>query len=164
LALARLVSRLALQASNFGQTPARLGDTSIQNAVRASILTEGGEKDMPTIVHFEIPADDVERAKKFYADLFGWKIEKAPEMDYWMITTRGEKQVDGGMMKRQEPQQPITNYIDVASIDESAAKVQQLGGKVVVPKAAVPTFGWFAMCLDTENNVFALWQSDKNAK
>ena len=119
---------------------------------------------MPTIVHFEVPADDVERAKKFYTDLFGWKIEKTPQMDYWMITTSGEKQVDGGMMKRQEPQQPITNYIDVASIDESAAKVQQLGGKVVVPKAAVPTYGWFAVCLDTENNVFALWQSDKNAK
>lgn len=119
---------------------------------------------MPTIVHFEIPADDVQRAKKFYTDLFGWKIEKTPEMDYWMVTTSGEKQVDGGMMKRQEPGQPITNYIDVTSVDESAAKVQQLGGKVVVPKAAVPTFGWFAVCLDTENNVFALWQSDKNAK
>jgi len=119
---------------------------------------------MPTIVHFEIPADDTERAKKFYTDLFGWEIKKVPEMDYWMITTSGEKQVDGGMMKRQEPHQPITNYIDVPSIDEYAAKVGQLGGKVVVPKAAVPTYGWFAVCLDTENNAFALWQSDKNAK
>jgi predicted enzyme related to lactoylglutathione lyase len=119
---------------------------------------------MPTIVHFEIPADDPERAKKFYANLFGWKIEKDPNMDYWMITTSGEKQVDGGMMKRQEPHQPITNYIDVPSIDEFAAKVGQLGGKVVFPKAPVPTFGYFAVCLDTENNVFALWQSDKNAK
>jgi predicted enzyme related to lactoylglutathione lyase len=119
---------------------------------------------MPTIVHFEIPADDPERAKKFYTDLFGWKIEKTPEMDYWMITTSGEKQVDGGMMKRQDPQQQITNYIDVSSIDEHAAKVEKLGGKVVVPKAPVPGFGYFAVCLDTENNAFALWQSDKNAK
>jgi len=119
---------------------------------------------MPTIVHFEIPADDPERAKKFYTDLFGWKIEKTPEMDYWMITTSGEKAVDGGMMKRQEPKQPITNYIDVPSIDEYAAKVEKLGGKVVVPKAAVPNYGYFAVCLDTENNAFALWQSDKSAK
>ena len=119
---------------------------------------------MPTIVHFEIPADDVERAKKFYTDLFGWEIKKAEEMDYWMIMTSGEKAVDGGLMKRQQPQQPITNYIDVPSIDEHAAKVEKLGGKVVVPKAAVPNYGYFVVCLDTENNVFALWQSDKSAK
>jgi len=67
-------------------------------------------------------------------------------------------------MKRQEPKQPITNYIDVPSIDENAAKVEKLGGKVVFPKAAVPGFGYFAVCLDTENNAFALWQSDKSAK
>lgn len=119
---------------------------------------------MPTIVHFEIPADDTERAKKFYIDLFGWKIEKTPEMDYWMITTSGEKAVDGGMMKRQNPEEKITNYIDVPSIDEYAAKVEKLGGKVVVPKAAVPNYGYFAVCIDTENNAFALWQSDKSAK
>jgi predicted enzyme related to lactoylglutathione lyase len=119
---------------------------------------------MPTIVHFEIPADDVARARKFYADLFGWEIKGYPEMDYWTVTTSGEKHVDGGMMKRQHPQQPITNYIDVPNIDEYVAKVQKLGGKVVVPKMPVPTMGWFAQCLDTENNVFALWQSDKTAK
>ncbi len=123
---------------------------------------------MPTIVHFEIPTDDLERAKKFYAELFNWKIEKYPgPMEYLMITTtneKGEKAVDGGMMKRQNPQQPITNYIGIPSIDEYAAKVERLGGKVVVPKMAVPGIGYFAMCLDTENNSFALWEDDKNAK
>ncbi len=123
---------------------------------------------MPTIVHFEIPTDDVERAKKFYGDLFGWKIEKTPgPMDYWMIHTtdeKGEKAVDGGMMQRQHPQQQITNYIDVPSIDQYAAKIEELGGKVVVPKTAVPTFGHFAVCLDTESNTFAIWEHDKSAK
>lgn len=123
---------------------------------------------MPTIVHFEIPTDDLGRAKKFYAELFGWKIEKYPgPMEYWMITTtneKGEKAVDGGMMQRQNPQQPITNYIDVPSIDEYAAKVEKLGGKVIVPKMAVPGIGYFAVCLDTENNCFAIWENDKNAK
>jgi predicted enzyme related to lactoylglutathione lyase len=119
---------------------------------------------MPTIVHFEIPADDVERARKFYADLFGWEIKKVEGMDYWFVTTSGEKQVDGGMMKRMDPKQPITHYIDVPSVDEFAAKVEKLGGKVVMPKTAVPTMGWFAQCLDSENNVFALWQNDKEAK
>jgi len=123
---------------------------------------------MPTIVHFEIPTDDLKRAKEFYTDLFGWKIEKYPgPMDYWMIATtdeKGQKAVDGGMMPRQNPQQPITNYIDVPSIDEYCVKVGNLGGKVVLPKTAVPEMGYFAVCLDTENNIFALWETDEKAK
>lgn len=123
---------------------------------------------MSTIVHFEVPTDDIERAKKFYGELFDWKIEKYPgPMDYYMIATtneKGEKAVDGGMMKRQNPQQPITVYVDVSSIDEYVVKVENLGGKVVVPKAAVPGVGYFAICLDTENNSFAIWENDKNAK
>jgi hypothetical protein len=88
-------------------------------------------------------------------------------MEYWMITTtneKGEKAIDGGMMKRQNPQQPITVYIDVPSVDEYTAKVENLGGKVVLPKTAVPGVGYFAVCLDTENNCFAIWENDKNAK
>jgi catechol 2,3-dioxygenase-like lactoylglutathione lyase family enzyme len=77
---------------------------------------------MPTIVHFEIPADDVERSKKFYGDLFGWKIEKWPgstvdDKEYWMITTTGEKgnkALGGGMMTQHQN----TNFIDVETVDE----------------------------------------------
>ncbi len=123
---------------------------------------------MPTILHFEIPTDDLERARKFYTELFGWKIEKYPgSMEYWMITTtdeKGEKALAGGMMRRQHQQQPITNYIDVPSIDEYTVKVEKIGGKVVVPKTAVPSIGYFALCLDTENNTFAIWETDDTAK
>ena len=126
---------------------------------------------MPTIVHFEVPADDVERSRKFYSDLFGWKMEKWPGMesgmDYWIINTtdnEGGKAVGGGMMKRQNPQQGITNFIDVTSVDEYSAKVQSLGGKIVAPKQAVPTMGFFAVCLDTENNTFGIWETNQNAK
>jgi predicted enzyme related to lactoylglutathione lyase len=126
---------------------------------------------MPTIVHFEVPADDVERSRKFYSDLFGWKMEKWPGMEsgmeYWIINTtdnEGSKAVGGGMMKRQNPQQGITNFIDVTSVDEYSAKVQSLGGKIVAPKQAVPTMGYFAVCLDTENNTFGIWETNPNAK
>lgn len=126
---------------------------------------------MPTIVHFEVPADDVERSRKFYSDLFGWKMEKWPGMEsgmeYWIINTtdnEGGKAVGGGMMKRQNPQQGITNFIDVTSVDEYSAKVQSLGGKIVAPKQAVPTMGFFAVCLDTENNTFGIWETNPNAK
>jgi uncharacterized protein len=91
---------------------------------------------MPTIVHFEISADDVERSKKFYSDLFEWKIEKCPgstveDKEYRMITTtdeKGNKAIGGGVMKRQMSQHQNTNFIDVESVDEYSSKVQQLGG------------------------------------
>ena len=136
---------------------------------------------MPTIVHFEIPSDDIERSKKFYNDLFGWKIEKLASadnsqltsaadgqpMEYWMVTTtddEGNKALGGGMMKRLMPEQRITNYINVKSVDEYSSKVEKVGGKVVAPKHAVPGMGYFALCLDTENNSFAIWESNESAK
>jgi uncharacterized protein len=67
-------------------------------------------------------------------------------------------------MKRQRPNQPIANYIDVKSDDEYSSKVQQLGGKVHVPKMAVPGMGYLAVCIDTENNAFGIWETNKNAK
>lgn len=116
---------------------------------------------MSSIVHFEIPADDLQRAKAFYAQLFGWKIEAFQGMDYMMVDTYG---LGGGMMKRMHQEQQITNYIGVPSVDEYSAKVEKLGGKILVQKNAVPGMGYFVICMDTENNVFGLWESDYKAK
>ena len=118
------------------------------------------------IVWFEIPADDVGRARSFYAKLFGWKIKKFPSpMEYWHIDTGGaDASPDGGLMKRQPGQQGITNYILVPSVDQFMAKVQKLGGKVCMPKTEVAQMGYFAVCLDTENNAFAIWEMIKKAK
>ena len=120
-----------------------------------------------TIVHFEIPSDNIERAKKFYTELFGWKMEKMPgPMEYWTFSTisdtnGGEQQqnVNGGMMERQTPQQSITNYIAVNSVADYSKKVESLGGKVKVPKTEVLNLGWFAICTDTENNTFGLCET-----
>ncbi len=119
----------------------------------------------PSLVWFEIPADNPERAKKFYAALFGWKIKKFPGMtDYWHIDTGGgDDTPDGGLIARKQPEQPITNYIAVSSVDAAAAKVQKLGGTICVPKMAVPQMGYFAICQDTEHNTFALWEMDDSA-
>lgn len=117
-------------------------------------------KRLPTIVHFEIPSDNIERAKKFYSSLFGWKLEKMPgDMEYWMGSTNDERTMGVGVMKRQQPQQTVTNYIDVTSVDEHSKKVEKLGGKIKVPKTEVPGMGWFVVCMDTENNMFGLWES-----
>ena len=123
---------------------------------------------MPTICHFEIPADDIEEIKEFYSKVFDWKIEKSERVpDYWIISTtkvNGEKGISGGIEKRQDTQHKITVHIDVPSVDEFSEKVKKLGGKVFVPKSPIPGEGYYAYCLDPEGNYFAIWETDKNAK
>jgi predicted enzyme related to lactoylglutathione lyase len=120
-----------------------------------------------SIIWFEIPADDAKRAKAFYSKLFGWKITKFPgpmPKPYWHIDTGGgDDTPDGGLLERQSPEQTITNYINVTSVDQAAAKVQKLGGKVLMAKTAVPHMGYFVICQDTENNAFALWERTDDA-
>jgi predicted enzyme related to lactoylglutathione lyase len=119
-----------------------------------------------SIVWFEIPVDNVERARTFYGNLFGWKIERFPgPKPYWHIDTGGaDATLDGGMMERQCPEHSFTNYVGVPSVEEAAAKVEKLGGRVCMQKTAVPQMGYFIVCNDTENNTFALWESNESAK
>jgi predicted enzyme related to lactoylglutathione lyase len=118
-------------------------------------------------VHFEIPANDLEKPKKFYSNLFGWKIEKFPgPTEYWSVQTvpADEKGmpmrpgVNGGMMKKQMPEQKPVNYISVESVDDYSKKVVRLGGQLVVPKTKIPGMGWWAMALDPEDNQIGLYQ------
>ena len=118
------------------------------------------------LVWFEIPAENIQRARAFYGGLFGWKMQPFPGMkDYWHIDTGGrDDSPDGALMARLCPEHPVTNYISVASVTKAMAKVQKLGGKVHKPKTAVPQMGYFAICQDTENNTFALWERNGKAK
>lgn len=116
---------------------------------------------------FEVPADDLSRAKKFYGALFGWKFAKLPAAvaDYWHVDTGGkDASPDGGLLPRIQPDQSITVYVSVPSVDRAVTKVQKLGGTVCKPKTAVPGMGYFAICLDTEGNTFALWEMNERAK
>jgi predicted enzyme related to lactoylglutathione lyase len=123
---------------------------------------------MATVVHWDIAADDVERAKNFYKEMFDWKIMAPPGMaDYYLFETAGldgKAGVGGGIGKKSSPQQGITSYIGVDSIEKYCTKVEKLGGKVLQPKMTVPGWGYMAVCLDTENNVFGLWQDDSTAQ
>ena len=125
-----------------------------------------------TVVHFEIPAAQPERAAEFYRELFGWKIEHmGGPMDYWLVNTvptdaegrPTEPGVNGGLMRRMMPEQTPVNYISVENVDQFARKAESLGAKVVVPKTPVPGMGWFAQLTDTEGNIFAIWQHDPAA-
>jgi predicted enzyme related to lactoylglutathione lyase len=124
---------------------------------------------MPTVQHFEIPADDVERASKFYTGVFEWKMQKLanpedPSKDYWFFDTKdenGNKGIGGGLMKRQAPEHSVTNYITVPSIEDYASKIEEAGGKVIMPKTEIPEMGFILVFLDTENNMFGLYEALK---
>ena len=119
---------------------------------------------MPRVIHFEILADNPERAVKFYKQVFDWKIEKEGPIDYWLATT-GEKEqpgINGAIMKRVFKATAI-NTIDVPSLDESMKKVVKAGGKIARPKATVPGVGYMAYCTDIEGNLFGIMQRDPKA-
>lgn len=121
---------------------------------------------MPRVIHFEINADDPDKAAEFYQRVFGWKIEKwAGPVDYWLVTT-GEDTEPGinGAITRRSDNLTTVNTIGVDSLDKAVDEVVKAGGGVVQPKAAVPGVGYSAYCRDPEGNVFGLMQEDSTAK
>lgn len=124
------------------------------------------------ITHFEIPADNVERAKKFYEKIFDWKIEKYnKDGEYWMVmTTEVEDDgwtpkepgvINGGLVKREKPNEPFLNYITVDSIDKICKIIEKNGGTIIIPKKEMGEWGWWATFKDTEGNIFGLYEEAK---
>ena len=121
---------------------------------------------MSRVVHFEIPADDPERAIKFYESVFGWRIEKwEGPIEYWLVMTGPEDEpgIDGGLTRREDPATTIENFIDIKDLDASLKAVRSQGGEITRPRMAVPGVGWLAYIKDTEGNVFGLMERDQNA-
>jgi predicted enzyme related to lactoylglutathione lyase len=124
---------------------------------------------MAGVVHFEIPADDQERASNFYKEAFGWKIGAVPEMNYNTATTTPTDEatgrpnepgaINGGIIGREGDLTTPIITLDVPDIDATLKTVEQLGGSVVAPKDAIPGMGFYAYFRDTEGNVMGLWQN-----
>jgi uncharacterized protein len=120
------------------------------------------------VVHFELPADDVERARKFYSDAFGWRMNPLPQMNYTLVSTATTNPdgtlaepgaINGGMAARGEPiTAPIVTIL-VDDIDDALATVEKLGGSTVMGRQAVGDMGFSAYFRDTEGNTVGLWQS-----
>jgi predicted enzyme related to lactoylglutathione lyase len=124
---------------------------------------------MRPIVHFEIPADDVERAKRFYSTTFGWQLQDMEGMDYTIVQTtdvdeqthapRTPGAINGGMMRRtSETPSPVLT-IDVDSVEDALKQVQAAGGTVVRPRTEIPGMGAFAYFTDPEGNTLGLWEN-----
>jgi len=123
---------------------------------------------MDKIVHFEIPTDDMARAKKFYSSNFGWQLMDMGGMDYTIVmTTEVDEQqmpkepgaINGGMMKRASDTPSPVITINVGSVEDALTRIESSGGSVVRPKTEIPGMGAFAYFIDTEGNVMGLWEN-----
>lgn len=123
-------------------------------------------------MHFEIPAEDVEKLTNFYEKLFGWKTKRTevgvpPESDYRLVETVPTDEegnpvrngVNGAIFKRQDADTRFTYYVQVESVDEYSRKIEELDGKISESKVEVPSVGWVAFALDPEGNPFGMFEA-----
>jgi uncharacterized protein len=130
------------------------------------------ESSMNRVVHFEIHADDPERAINFYTGLFGWKFTHWDgPIDYWMVETgpKSEPGIDGGLVRRRGPidGQAVIAYVctvEIKDLDKILITAQGAGATIALPKMPIPGVGWLAYLKDTEGNIFGIMQSDQDAK
>ncbi|MBI2609563.1 VOC family protein [Candidatus Giovannonibacteria bacterium] len=123
---------------------------------------------MNKVVHFELPADDLTRAKKFYSGIFGWKMNDYPEMNYVIAQTvevdenmrpKEPGAINGGMALRGGNLAGPSFSINVRDIDSTLEKIRENGGEVLKEKTPVGKMGFVAYFRDTEDNVLSLWQN-----
>jgi uncharacterized protein len=127
---------------------------------------------MARVIHFEVHADDPERAISFYSRVFGWKFEQWNEsVDYWSVTTGPDDQpgINGGLVRRRGgiDGQAVTAFvctIQVDDLDATVASAMGGGATVALEKMAIPGVGWLAYLKDTESNIFGLMQEDSTAQ
>ena len=130
----------------------------------------GAEHDLQ-VDYIEFPATDIEATKRFYQQVFGWTIEKAEGMDYWLIRTgEGEPGIDGGLSRRESPTQGsvpqfgFTCTVHVADVQAAFAAAVAAGGSEVHQPGPVPGVGYAAYVRDTEGNHLGLMQFDHDAR
>lgn len=127
---------------------------------------------MGKVVHFEIPADDLDRAKAFYGDAFGWKLDTmdmpgggqytgiiTTDVDPETMTPSEPGAINGGMVTREDPVSIPVVTIGVDAIGDALAGVEKAGGKTITPRTEIPGMGAYAYFTDTEGNTMGLWET-----
>lgn len=122
---------------------------------------------MPRVVHFEISAQDPEKAAEFYEKVFGWKVTKwEGPVEYWLVETGDAEEpgINGGIMRTDDLFSGTVNSVVVTDIDPYLEKVKQNGGEIVVDKHAIPGVGYNAYGRDVNGNLFGIHQDDAEAE
>lgn len=126
---------------------------------------------MARVIHFEVHAENPERAARFYETVFGWRFQHTPAIDYWTISTGEGPGIDGGMLRRRgEPPvqgQAVNAHMCTIGVDDLDATMNAAlaaGATMALPRMAIPNVGHVAYLVDTEGNIFGLYQADADAK
>ncbi|HZH99448.1 MAG TPA: VOC family protein [Fimbriimonadaceae bacterium] len=116
---------------------------------------------MNRVVHFEIPSNKTTEAREFYSSVFGWKFDTfhGEESGYWLCSTGEGQGIDGALMKKQDPAQPVTIIIQVEDIDAAMKSVEEAGGEIVLAKHKVGEIGYSGYFKDPDDNILGVWQS-----
>jgi predicted enzyme related to lactoylglutathione lyase len=126
---------------------------------------------MDKVEHFEIPADDTKRARKFYMEVFEWELNPVPGVDYTrLLTIRVDNdfnfqrpfEVNGAIVERSAEVRVPVITISVEDIDDTIERISKAGGSLVSGKKEFGKRGYTAYFKDTEGNVMGLWQVRKN--
>ena len=120
---------------------------------------------MAKIVHFEIPADDPQRASTFYRDALGWEISRFGDQPYWLVRAGADDEpgANGALVAREDLHRSPVVIVGVQDIDGVLSRVESCGGKVAQGKLPVPGMGWSAYVVDSEGNTIGLFQQDPSA-
>jgi predicted enzyme related to lactoylglutathione lyase len=120
------------------------------------------------VVHFEVPYDDADRARAFYAEVFGWNVQPMPEFEYDFVQTGPTEEsgtpvepgyIGGGMFQRHtEVDKPVIT-IDVDDMNKALSTIKEHGGSAVGEPMPVGDMGVAAYFTDSEGNLMGLWQS-----
>lgn len=114
------------------------------------------------VVHWEISGHNAGKLQSFYAELFDWKVDTNNPMNYGMTKTADANTIDGGIYECKPTDKPsVTFYIHVDDLQQYLDKVNQKGGKTIVPPSPIPGIGSFAMFADPEGNVLGLFKSNR---
>lgn len=113
--------------------------------------------------HIDLPTHDAERSKRFYGDVFGWRLDDYPGTGYTGITTSEDGILSGLGSLAEEAGLPSQSpgpvpYIRPGEFEATLAAIERAGGTVLIPKTDVKGYGWFAHFRDPEGNVIGLWQ------
>jgi predicted enzyme related to lactoylglutathione lyase len=124
---------------------------------------------MDKVTHFEIPADNMKRAQKFLKSVFGWKfedwdgdyahVETVPMDKNWEPKEKGA--INGALFKRESKKDQPLLVITVPSISKYLDKVKKAKGRIVTGKQEAGEWGYWAEIMDTEGNIFELWEDKK---
>jgi uncharacterized protein len=121
---------------------------------------------MSRVIHFEIPSTDPEVSMLFYRNVFGWSFMPFGGDEYWLAATGDETApgINGAIMRKRHPEQPMTNSISVPDLDAAMKRVKESGGTIVLEKTPIPGVGWFCYFKDPDQHILGMMQRDEQAK